>query len=476
MSALIRAVLSHESVQVCPGGRSDLTLIVQNFSEIVDRYRITVEGIDPEWVSISRPDLALFPKDRDQVRITLHPPRGPGVRGGSYQISIQVISEDNPSERTSVPVMVEVATLHSLEVSLRPQRASGWSEGTYRLRLANRGNVDLTARFEALDPEDDLLYTFDPARPVVPAGQERQVQLKARPRIPLRTGESRTYHFTVTTRANEDPKVACQVHGEWVQSPPTFEVVLRPDKASGAGEGIFAVEVDNPNDSDLTVQLEATDGEQACLYLFHPPRLTVPAGQKGRAELRVRSKAPPAAAQPRIYSFTVTARLVDAAGLGQQAEGKWEQVSPTFELLLPPQKGAGVAAGLFNVWLKNPGRVNLTLQLDAADPQQACLYAFTPPVIVVPAGQDRWVQMQVRPRVPLAAGPPRCHTFTIRARAAEFPHLTRTVVGEWAQIPTAAKPWGQRWIVWLVLGLVLLILCLWLAIFAINQGIRFFTS
>jgi len=73
MSALIRAVLSSQAVQLHPGEHADLVLTVQNFSEIVDRYQITVEGVDPSWVNLSRSELSLFPKDQDQVRLTLQP-------------------------------------------------------------------------------------------------------------------------------------------------------------------------------------------------------------------------------------------------------------------------------------------------------------------------------------------------------------------------------------------------------------------
>jgi hypothetical protein len=118
----------------------------------------------------------------------------------------------------------------------------------------------------AVDPEEGCRYTFDPPQVVVPAGQERLVQLNVQPKVPLSTAAARTYPFTVTARPAEAPGLTRQVHGEWVHSPPVFDLRLHPQKQEGVTEGTFSVQVNNRGETALTMQLEATDSTGGCLH------------------------------------------------------------------------------------------------------------------------------------------------------------------------------------------------------------------
>jgi uncharacterized membrane protein len=184
MSALIRVVLSAQSARVLPGEKTEISATIQNFSEIVDRYQINVEGIDPSWVTVSRKELSLFPKDQDQVRITLQPPAGTEARAGSYDMRVLAISQENPVERTTVPFVLEIGAQATLDVTLRPQKQSSLDQGVFSLQVANSGNTDLTVQLSASDPEEGCYYAFTPPQAPVPAGQSRMIQLLVRPKAP----------------------------------------------------------------------------------------------------------------------------------------------------------------------------------------------------------------------------------------------------------------------------------------------------
>jgi len=177
MSALIRVVLSAASVELRPGEKTELTLSIQNFAEIVDRYKISVEGGEPSWFTLSRSELSLFPKDQDQVRLIVQLPAGAEARAGRYDVRIQVTSQENPAERTTVPLDLVVAGQTTLELALHPQQQSGISEGIFTLQVNNPGNRDLTIQLLATDPEEGCLYVFNPPQFVLPAGQARAAQL-----------------------------------------------------------------------------------------------------------------------------------------------------------------------------------------------------------------------------------------------------------------------------------------------------------
>jgi hypothetical protein len=218
LSALIRVALSAQAVRLLPGEKAEVTVTIQNLSEVVDRYQVVASGVDTFWVTFSRTELSLFPKDQDQLLMTLSVPEGVEARAGRYEVRVEVISQENTAERTSVLLELEVTAQTALEVSLRPQRASGLKEGVFNVQLSNGGNTDLTVSLAATDPEEGCFYTFARPQVVVPAGQERLVQLQVRPKGSAGKQPKR-YPFTITVRSEQDPRLARQIQGEWEHLP-----------------------------------------------------------------------------------------------------------------------------------------------------------------------------------------------------------------------------------------------------------------
>jgi len=218
MSALIRVLLSTKSIQINPGEKAEVTLTVQNFSEVVDRYKITVDGVDPSWISVSREELSLFPKDQDQVKISFAVPADVAAKAGHYDVRIQVISQENPTERSTAPLDLEITAHPNLEISLQPQKQSGRAGAQYTVRLRNSGNADLTVLLEAEDAEGGCAFTITPAKVSLPAGGEATAALNLVPKG--KPGkEQKSYRFTVTAKAQEIPALVKQAMGEWVQLP-----------------------------------------------------------------------------------------------------------------------------------------------------------------------------------------------------------------------------------------------------------------
>ncbi len=218
MSALIRVLLSTKSIQINPGEKAEVTLTVQNFGEIVDRYKIAVDGVDPSWVSVSREEISLFPKDQDQVKISFAIPADAEAKAGHYDVRVQVISQENPTERSTAPLDLEITAHPGLEVSLQPQKQSGREGAQYTVRLRNSGNADLTVLLEAEDTEGGCAFTVTPAKVSLPAGGEATATLNLVPKG--KPGkEQKSYRFTVTAKAQEIPALVKQAMGEWVQLP-----------------------------------------------------------------------------------------------------------------------------------------------------------------------------------------------------------------------------------------------------------------
>ncbi len=97
----------------------------------------------------------------------------------------------------------------TIELTLDPPRGGGPGDGSFRLRLANRGAAPWKGRLEAVDPAGGLYYLFDPFSVTLPAGQEQEVELRVRPKAPLRQGEElRVHAFVVDARPDEKPRPA----------------------------------------------------------------------------------------------------------------------------------------------------------------------------------------------------------------------------------------------------------------------------
>src|SRR4051812_4179510 len=89
--SVLSVELNPEHVEVEPGGQPiEVIVSVHNLSNIVEQYTIQIVGLDGDWFTAPVASLSLFPQDRDQVRLTLHPPKRQGVRTGSYPFQVVV--------------------------------------------------------------------------------------------------------------------------------------------------------------------------------------------------------------------------------------------------------------------------------------------------------------------------------------------------------------------------------------------------
>ncbi len=223
MSALIRVTLSASAFQVKPGQEADFQVTVQNFSEVVDRYTIQVTGIVPEWVVLSRAELPLFPKDEDKVRVTLRLPESSNARAGRYDFQVQVVSNENPAERTVVAGVLEVLATPRFAISLAPQRQQSQGEGLFRLHIANQGNADLTFELGASDPAEACAYAFQPAQPVAPAGQTHTVRVTVTPKLLPAPGTAKAHEFAVHVQPAGQPQQAQVLSGMLEVSTPALK-------------------------------------------------------------------------------------------------------------------------------------------------------------------------------------------------------------------------------------------------------------
>jgi hypothetical protein len=199
VSDKIGVTLSSNALEVNAGDSVEFTATIHNRSQIVDQFTTEIEGIAPAWYDLSVTSVSLFPGDRDEVKITIHPPKTAETKAGSYRLTVKAVSGAAPEEFTVAEASVLVRTFIELSVEMSPTRVVGQS-GTYVITLNNRGNAEVTQSFEASDAEEALNYSFKPQEVKVPAGGSATVELYARLKKKPKVEGEKEYPFQVVVK------------------------------------------------------------------------------------------------------------------------------------------------------------------------------------------------------------------------------------------------------------------------------------
>jgi hypothetical protein len=199
MSDKIKVTLSSTALEVNAGESVELTATIHNRSQVVDQFTIALEGLATSWYDFSVASVSLFPGDKDQIKVTIHPPKIAETKAGSYPFMVRAISGADQQQSTVAEASVEVRTFAELSADMSPTRLVGQS-GTYVITLTNRGNADVTQSFEASDPEEGLNYTFKPEEVTVPAGGSATVELVAKLKKKPKIDGEKEYPFQVVVK------------------------------------------------------------------------------------------------------------------------------------------------------------------------------------------------------------------------------------------------------------------------------------
>jgi hypothetical protein len=208
--------------RVEPGAApAEATVTLQNLGDVVQQYAIDVEGLDPNWYTLgSNGDgVGLFPKDKDQVRLTFHPPVGSGVRAGSYPFEVRVRSRDGAQQKSAQGVL-DVRGQAVLRLDLMPLRQTAKGKGRFHVQATNTGSADGQLTLEATDAEEACRFEFPKGDSVaVPAKGKIDLPVVVIPRHRPWMGEERTYDFTITGKSPNSRNIAQPFPGQFTYQP-----------------------------------------------------------------------------------------------------------------------------------------------------------------------------------------------------------------------------------------------------------------
>ncbi|HQE91682.1 MAG TPA: FHA domain-containing protein [Anaerolineae bacterium] len=170
----------------------EVTLI--NGGPIVATFGVDVEGLDPQWVTLSPPQINLNEGERGVVFVQITVPRHPSSLAGLYNVAIVVTSPNHAGRSSRLGMMATVTPYYAFkvgELSPRQQNVS-WRRQTARttIPLTNQSNTATVFRLTAEDDEKACHFEFE-----IPAERTR---LAVQAQIPLQPDEAVAVPLYVT--------------------------------------------------------------------------------------------------------------------------------------------------------------------------------------------------------------------------------------------------------------------------------------
>ena len=196
MSERIELKASPTNLKLLEGdvAESDITLL--NRGKTVDQFTISVEGLDPAWYTLPVSSVALFPSDKDNVKISIRFPEGAGAGEKQYPFKIKATSQENPAEYVVVNMIAELGVQPKPGLNISPAHISG-RKGTFQISVNNLGLKEASLYFKASNKQNRLRFSLRPDSLTLPTGGHGEVNLDVRLNwIGLLWGE-KTYDFQV---------------------------------------------------------------------------------------------------------------------------------------------------------------------------------------------------------------------------------------------------------------------------------------
>jgi hypothetical protein len=204
------AVLSPRAVTVEPGSEAVCTVTVRNTGTVVDEFRLSLLGDAAAWAVVEPYVISLLPGNEGTAEIRFRPPRSSDIEARTLPFGLRVASREDPDGSVVEEGAVDVTPFSDTFAELIPRTARGRLSAEYDLAFDNRGNTKVNATLDALDPNNALVFSFEPAAMVADPNTAAFAKLKAKPRQRFLKGPARTHTFQVTVAPQGAPPLLTQ--------------------------------------------------------------------------------------------------------------------------------------------------------------------------------------------------------------------------------------------------------------------------
>ena len=415
MSDKIEITLSAPSLRVNVGEFATLVITIRNKGQFVDEFAIKIEGLESSWYDLSATDLLLPPSQEGQVRVIVHPSKSARARGGSYPFRIKVSSMVDAAVYAAVDALLLVYTFagFSAEMSTAPAVGRG---GTYIITLHNESKEDINGRLEAVDPADELDFSFDAEKFRLPAGVDVVTRLYVLPKDWAVVRTDKEYSFQVLVKPSGEGESSTQalvLNGQMLyrpklwETPPVREVeafdrigVSLSSTSLKARIGEFTeLIVSIRNTTRLVDQFSiAVEGLGTGWYDFSAADVLLSPGEEGRIRIIIH---PPKAADVKAGSYPFRVKVTSMVDTTVSTVVEASLTVYTFTGLSAEMSLKSVVGrvGIYTITISNQSKAGITEGLSASDPGGELAYIFTPKEVYIPPGGKASVELCVQPKV-----------------------------------------------------------------------------
>lgn len=417
MASQIEVIAEPVEDSPLPPPAAQWRLRLRNAGNVLDTFSFNIAGIRPTWVSIDPTAVTLKPGEESIALLTVRPSEDTAV--GIYPFTLRIFSHLNLNQRTEVQLKVEVKPSSAFALNVWPQdaEAQGMREFDVSLVSDKSSNTDVWIDLAASDPENACDYTFDPAHVLLQVRQTVVSKLRIRPRVALGPNERRLIAFTVVATPRGGPPEAARSAAARLTligaPPPTLD--LRPRVQTGTLEAEYVLQAVNLAGVATTLVLSGEDPEEACEYIFEPPKLIIPARGQAQAKVTVRARAYAEGEGEKSHPFTIMATREGDLLPVAQTDGTFNQkrIRPVSLELIPPQQ-SGPRGARYSVKVSNPRTKPVQIWLDAKDEAAALAFTVKPNPINLSPGAEGIATLDVRAKDKLTPGEQRrVHQFVV---------------------------------------------------------------
>jgi beta-lactam-binding protein with PASTA domain len=209
-------------LSVPAGGRAMLIARVRNQSDIVDSYRLTIEGLPDDWWTIDPPTAYLLPAgSRDgyeaDIAIAVHPPRSSEAESRNWPFTVAVVSEKHPIRDARATAAIYVEPFWQIGAAVRPTHVAGRRGASLVVGVHNTGNVTVPIQLEALDAGGRCQFEHTPIPVDMPPGRVGEIPVVVRPKKTHWIGRPIDNRLDFVARSAHDPELKATVAATYRQ-------------------------------------------------------------------------------------------------------------------------------------------------------------------------------------------------------------------------------------------------------------------
>jgi uncharacterized membrane protein len=428
-------LLGISEVKVVAGDEpATIAATVSNNGSEIDQYAMTIAPLDPSWYTIDPESFRLFPGDKADITLKLHPPLDVNTRSGRYPFTVQASSLNKPELVSEASALVDVEA-EGVDLILQPSSVQLSAEKPVSVSavVTNTGaKIDqYTLEIDGVGSE---WYKLGFQQISLLSGESKQVPVKLQPPEGGINAAQRI-DFVVRARSRTHPNLVREAEG-------TLEVLVDPVSIKIEPAEVTVKPGDQPR--EVTLQLSNAGGTvdkyeieieriDPSWYTLDMKSVSLFPGQSRAVPLKLH---PPRQSDIQAGQYTFAAVIVDNQRPVDKAEGVIT-IEPymDFKVDIEPQRITGIQ-GTYELRLTNGGNYPIELALSGRDPDAILSYSFETEKPTVEPGDTTVVALTIGLKRPEMGEQGNTYQFTITARSTESDtevgeeDLTHAITGE----------------------------------------------